>query len=200
MRTDKEQQEFYEKAKKFEEERIKEEEKQRKQRFLSSLPERYKSADYKDVDFRIKKAFEEIKETRKGIYIYGGVGIGKTHIAVALRKQCYSQELRCRFYNAVDILDKIRDDYRNKDTYNLDKILDYKGLLIIDDIGAEKITEWVLETFYRIINQRYEDMLPVIFTSNFSLGELSERLGERISSRIAGSCEVVELTGNDKRL
>ena len=164
------------------------------------IPLRYKDVDYKDLKQQIKTTFDGIKESRKGMYIYGGVGTGKTHIAYAIYKQCQELKLKCRFYNSVDVLDKIRDDYKNSDTHNLQNILDFQGLLIIDDIGAEKITDWVLETFYRIINSRYENMLPVIYTSNFSLGELSERLGERIPSRIAGGCEIIELKGNDKRL
>lgn len=164
------------------------------------IPLRFESVDYEKLELNIKKIFEAMKESRKGLYIFGKVGTGKTHIVYALYKQCQKLKFKCRFYNSIDILDKIKDDYRNSDVYNLKSILDYKGLLIIDDIGAEKITDWVLETFYRIVNQRYENMLPVIFTSNFSLDELADRLGERIPSRIVGSCEIIELTGKDKRL
>ena len=81
-----------------------------------------------------------------------------------------------------------------------EKIMDFKGLLFIDDIGAEKMTEWVAETFYLILNYRYNEMLPTIFTSNLSPSELAERIGDRIVSRIIGSSDVIKLDGEDRRL
>ena len=72
--------------------------------------------------------------------------------------------------------------------------------MIIDDIGAEKLTEFVRQTFYYIINEREQWLKKTIITSNYSLDELDEYIDGRISSRIAGMCEIVELGGKDRRV
>ena len=66
--------------------------------------------------------------------------------------------------------------------------------------GSEKITEWVLETFYLLINKKYNERIPLVITSNFKLMNLATQLNDRIVSRIVEMCDVVELTGEDRRL
>ena len=73
-------------------------------------------------------------------------------------------------------------------------------ILILDDLGSEKITEYLRTTFYYIFNEREIWERPTIITSNLSLEELDNHLGARVSSRIAGSCEVLKFTGKDRRL
>jgi hypothetical protein len=72
--------------------------------------------------------------------------------------------------------------------------------LILDDIGTEKPSEWAQQNIFLIIDRRYETLRQTIFTSNLSLDELSERLGDRITSRIAEMCKVIELKGKDRRI
>jgi len=72
--------------------------------------------------------------------------------------------------------------------------------LLLDDVGVEKPSEWALQTIYLIIDRRYREMKSTFFSSNFSLSQLAKRLGDRITSRIAGMCEVIELKGKDRRL
>ena len=62
------------------------------------------------------------------------------------------------------------------------------------------MTCWVGETFYSIINTRYERMLPTFFSSNLSLPELAEKMGDRIASRIAEMCQIIKLSGKDLRI
>jgi DNA replication protein DnaC len=72
-------------------------------------------------------------------------------------------------------------------------------MLLLDDLGAAKSSEWVEETTYRLLNRRYEAMLPSIFTTNLPLAELREGLGDRLASRLVEICERVVLTGADRR-
>lgn len=72
-------------------------------------------------------------------------------------------------------------------------------LLLMDDLGAARISEFTEETTYRLIDARYSDMRPSIFTSNLTPQELSESLGGRIASRLQGMCRVVVLKGDDRR-
>lgn len=176
-----------------------------------TIPLRYINAAYKDVPADIKSAFEKLRETRKGLYIHGPVGTGKTHIIWAMRK--YLNEL-CEsnlkngisgpyssLYNTTELLHKIRAEFgRNSNDDLLGEILENKSILFLDDIGAEKLSDWVLETFYLIINRRYEDMRPTIFTSNLPISDLAERIGDRTTSRIVEMCDIFKLDGSDRRL
>lgn len=168
------------------------------------LPKRYEKADYKSVPENIKTIFEKIPTTRQGLYIHGSAGVGKTHIAYALLKAGYEVlHKNTKIYNTTELLHSMRNDFNkdcNKEYCISNEVRDYRGILIFDDIGAEKLSEWVQETFYLIINKRYNDMLPTIFTSNLSVPQLAEHFGDRITSRIVGMCDIVEIKGEDRRL
>jgi len=165
------------------------------------IPPRYEKTSWQDVPKKIQASVEQIRETRKGIYLHGESGTGKTHIAYAIAK--YVEEamhIKVKIYNSPNLFASIRDAMDGEYRGFMRDLLEYKGLLIIDDVGAEKPTEWVFEQFYRIINHRYEQKLPIIFTSNLSLESLAEKLDGRIPSRIVEMCEVIELGGADRRL
>ena len=73
-------------------------------------------------------------------------------------------------------------------------------LLQIDDVGAEKTSDWVLEQLYAIVNQRYEDQRSIVITTNLmNRDELAEQIGERTVSRLEEICEVIPITGPDQR-
>lgn len=73
------------------------------------------------------------------------------------------------------------------------------GLLLLDDVGATKGSEWVEEITYRLVNHRYDAMLPTIYATNFAPDQLREALGDRIASRMAETCTRVVLEGPDRR-
>ncbi len=172
-----------------------------------NLPKRYENAKWEDVPTAIQDAFEAIKSTGKGLYIHGAVGTGKTHICWALKKHYDKPESfrYLRFWNVVDLMHEIRTDF-DRGQYDKrrpeEELTDSneRRLLILDDIGAEKATDFVAETLYRIINFRYNHMLPTIFTSNLPVGELADKIGERSASRIVEMCDLHELTGADRRI
>ncbi len=72
-------------------------------------------------------------------------------------------------------------------------------LLLLDDLGAAKTSEWTEELTYRLINHRYEHMLPTLITTNLPTAELRTALGDRVASRLAEMTERVVLTGPDRR-
>lgn len=168
-----------------------------------NVPRRYEHASWEDVPQGIQDAVREIRKTRKGLYIWGSVGSGKTHAAYAIFKKLKEANVAVRFHNTTELIFEIRRDFE-RDAYNktrLDERLpDYEGILILDDIGAERLTDFVLETFYLIVNTRYNQQLPTIFTSNLPISELAERIGDRAASRIVEMCDIVKLDGEDRRL
>ncbi len=168
------------------------------------IPTRYQNAQYESIPQDIRDRFEKIRETRRGLYIHGPVGTGKTHIAYALKKKwCEQQGRSALFWNTTELLRSIKNDF-DKKLYDRDReeqnIMESRGLLFLDDIGSEKITDFVAETFYLIVNHRYQEVLPIIFTSNLPIKDLAERIGDRTASRIVEMCDVVELIGDDKRM
>ena len=169
------------------------------------IPQRYIDAKWEDVPEKIRTLFETIKETRRGMYIYGDVGTGKTHIAYAMKNRWDNPEAGrwAQFWNTTELLREIRKDFdRNpyEKSHADSEIMRFGGLLFLDDVGSEKISDWVAETFYTIINRRYMDMLSTIITSNLPVAALADRIGDRTASRIVEMCEVVELVGSDRRI
>lgn len=167
-------------------------------------PARYQEAKYESVPEEIRSKFEKIRDTRRGMYIHGEVGTGKTHIAYALATK--TEELlraRAMMWNTTELLREIRADfdrnYRDKERIE-ERLMEFRGMLFLDDVGTEKITDWVAETFYLIINRRYNEKLPTIITSNLPIATLADRIGDRTVSRIVEMCDVVELIGEDRRI
>lgn len=172
----------------------------------SKIPARYRDADLEKCDIAIREwAYGPKDKDQKGLYLWGPVGTGKTYAAYALYKTLMVNNIPTRISNAAALLQDIRDDfkYSSRDAYYQSKFdgwVDYTGVLIIDDLGAEKPSEWALETFYTLVNTRYEAMRPILFTSNFSLEEIAGRLGDRIASRVMEMCTIMKLDGADRRL
>lgn len=171
-----------------------------------STPKRYEHADWKDVPPKVKDYFKSHAYQDKGLYIFGKVGTGKTHILYAIKKKVRDGGGTMLIWNVANLLYEIKQDFSRDD--KRDPIDDLCGesakifprIYALDDIGAEKPSDFVIETLYRIINDFYVDKRPIILTSNYSLGELAERIGERTASRIAEMCSIVELGGDDRRM
>jgi len=166
----------------------------------AGIPSRFEEAVIEQIEPR----FQNLAGT---LFIHGPAGTGKTHLAVALLrehlKECERYYLSARFVEVPELLMEMRDTFREKaGRSEMDLLEDYSGcdLLVLDDLGAEKPSEWVTQTLYLLVNRRYTREKRTIVTSNLSLKQLNERLGDRIVSRLAGMCRVVELTGKDRRL
>lgn len=187
---------------------------------LSRIPERYrytialKPENGEDLEaFTVLDNYKNdvlnmVNEGR-GLYIWGkSTGNGKTSWACKImsyffRKIAFNTGLENEglYIFLPTFLEDLRDNYDNKDP-EFDEILRMIKtcrLLIIDDIGAERVTDWVRERMVSIINTRVSNNLTTIYTSNLSPEELRSELGDRIASRVLGSSQVVEITSGDRR-
>jgi DNA replication protein DnaC len=110
---------------------------------------------------------------------------------------------KIKFISVPELLLRIRASFKTGSDEDESAILEYfseKDILFLDDMGSEKTTEWVLQTLYLLIDRRYRDMKKTIISSNLTLDELAQKLDDRIASRIAGMCKVIEIKGKDRRL
>src|SRR3990167_7956081 len=183
---------------------------------MINIPARFMDADFSTLPPNIQGKFDNLfgrDDDKIGLFLHGGAGVGKTYMlfAYANKQQNIIEEQKklgkyygsgVLFWNTTNLLREIRNEFDNKKSGwdSLADCMDYENTLMLDDVGSEKMTEWVRETFYLLINARYEKMLATIITSNFSLQELAERIGDRTASRIAEMCEIVELVGKERRI
>ncbi len=142
------------------------------------------------------------REEGRGLYFCGGVGTGKTHLAVAVMNDLIRRErVPSLFVTVPELLDNLRGAYNDpaKDLDEWMEAVKNADLLILDDLGSEKPTLWVQERLFVIINHRYRETLPTLITSNTGPKDLPAQLGERTASRIFSMCTGVELEGDDYR-
>ena len=156
------------------------------------------------------------KTKKSGLLLIGGNGSGKTHLATAVLRELTRKGFQCTFFTYQHLLDKIRSGYdpnsgaSAREAYQ--SALDAE-VLLLDDLGAHRVTDWVEDTITSIITHRANNRLPILATTNFrdeSLDGsmpadtaaqvargpyLSERIGMRARSRLSEMCQVISTRG-----
>lgn len=151
-----------------------------------------------------KQAVDKLKEFRVGdgsICLYGAAGRGKTHLALSVARKAKQEGLSVLALKAIDMLTRLKRTYDRKDDVaeiDIMRVLKNIDLLVIDDIGQEKTTEWVRAKFYEIIDYRHRRR-STIYTTNLSSGETERKEGQALVSRIWGSELRLEIGGEDYR-
>lgn len=174
----------------------------------SAFPARFAEAitDHPNV-MEWAATFKNTLSPPLGLVLLGPTGTGKTWQAYgALRAACLHPVptrigYRRRQWKAAPFAD-IMAQLRPRSKVDSEAIMDQLksvDLLLVDDLAAAKGSEWVEEQTYRLINGRYEAMLPTIFTTNLGGAELREAIGDRIASRLVETCVRVALSGEDRR-
>ena len=145
---------------------------------------------------------ENFTSESKGLRLVGGYGVGKTHLVASIIHRLAEKGIAAVFVVVPELLRAIRRGFNqpNEAADELVKLTEEAELLILDDLGAEKPSDWVQEQLYVIINRRYENMLPTIITTNCTMNELKDRVGERTASRIIEMTTPYKITASDYRL
>jgi DNA replication protein DnaC len=169
-----------------------------------------------------KFAFEYDPRDGMGLLIIGKIGTGKTHLAVGLTKELIlNRGVACLFYDYRELLKEIQNSYNSTvQTTELDVLrpIFEAEVLVLDELGAVKPTEWVWDTVSLILNTRYNNTRTTIITTNFEdqpaagangAGSavravtrpetLGDRIGERMRSRLHEMCRVIKMEGEDFR-
>src|ERR1700728_1995326 len=154
----------------------------------------------------------------RGLLLTGSVGVGKTHLAVGIVQALITEKgVHALFCDYRELLKRIQESYNpqvaSTELQILTPIFEAE-VLILDELGAQKPTDWVWDTVALILNTRYNDKRTTLITTNYpnapaalarnadkSIREetLGDRIGERMRSRLAEMCVEVEMRGNDLR-
>lgn len=173
--------------------------------------ERIRPKMIKNLTPRIQKDLEDINEPDslpeeiQSSFIYGPARYGKTIYSVFMKlkeeENLYLDKVlgkECVFISTPELFQQIKQTYEKSSEKTEQEIINYYSnvhLLILDDFGTMKTTDWLIQTLYLIINRRYENMMKTIFTSNKSLSQLAIDLGDdRITSRIESMCILIKKT------
>jgi len=163
----------------------------------------------RDALRRATRLVDQFPVVDRGLLFHGDNGVGKTHLAVALMKEAIRRKgARAVFFETRDLLKLVRDTYNDQveatELEVLRPVLEAE-LLVLDDIGAEKKSEWVEETLGLVVNTRYSERRVTVLTTNLTDADNMEpnsvalQLGLRIRSRLKEMCDWVEIAGPDTR-
>jgi len=196
----------------------------------SSIPARYAQCTFDSYQTEGNTALAAAKITvenwtaqypieRTGLLVVGPSGVGKTHLAVAALRQLMSKGVHCQFCDYRELLKQIQNSYnpsvQSTELEVLQPVFESE-VLLLDDLGAVKPSEWVWDTVSLILNNRYNDNRATLITTNFLDGParnsatsgaqaagreetLGDRIGERMRSRLFEMCRLVQIHGKDYR-
>ena len=186
----------------------------------SVIPPRYRGVSFdrppvSDMarDLQTKIAVNEVRDfvenleerlrQGRGLWLFGDTGTGKTTLAMLISKAALEAGKTVAIYSLPKLLARIRRTYDSEpggDSYiSFFERLTSVDLLHIDDLGAEKRSDWVLEQLYALINERYESERSVLITTNLPHPDLEEQIGSRTVSRLTQMCDEIEVRGDDRR-
>lgn len=144
--------------------------------------------------------FEELRKTGKGLLLYGTVGTGKTYAACEVANALIDRGYPVLVTNFARLTNTIQGMFDGKQEY-IDSLNKFQ-LLVIDDLGTERNSEFMQEMVYNIIDSRYRSGLPFIVTTNLTIEEIKkpgDRGRARIYDRLIEKCFPIEVTGGSRR-
>lgn len=144
--------------------------------------------------------FDAMRSNGTGLLLYGSVGCGKSFAAACIANALIDNGTPCMMTNFARIINRLQESFAGRQKY-IDNLSRF-DLLVIDDMAAERNTEYVWEQVMTIIDARYRSGLPVVVTTNLTIGELADPADirrQRVYSRLKEMCLPIEVTGADRR-
>ena len=165
-------------------------------RFQSSTLETLSEQSLDDVRYW-KKA--RLLEPGTNLILSGPRGVGKTHVAYAVLRDQFLRGRPVLAWQTVDLFDALRPN-SDHDTSKVLRDVGNVEILLLDDVGATRTTDWTLERFTGLIEQRYRENLPTIITTNLNQNEITDVIGLRAADRLYGGSVQMLLTGPSRRV
>lgn len=142
---------------------------------------------------------EKFHRNRKSLLMLGYSGLGKTHLSCAIADVCVKNGFVVMYASSQSLFEQI--EHNRHDVQDIVNDIIGCDLFILDDLGTEYLTPYGQSVLYNIINTRIINNNPCIFTSNLTEDkDIRRKYGEKIASRLLGSCDVLEFAGEDLRL
>jgi len=180
------------------------ERRERGERWATIIPRRFVDAHLDGIEDMNPEAETMLREwsdavSRNNLLLTGPVGTGKTYAALAaVRPYLFGCGLDVEFWPVVELLDALKPGRELADGGW--RRLAEVPVLVLDDIGAERATDWSDEQLYALVNRRWLNELPTVCTTNLPPGEMAAAVGDRMFSRLARSGAVaIEMSGEDRR-
>lgn len=170
----------------------------RLRQWLQAIPSRFSECHMTDLDDKVREVLEAYVDApaARNLVLLGPTGTGKTHAAAAVARALHAQGWELDFVPVVELLDELRPGGREGALENYASAT----LLLLDDLGAERPTDWTGERMYALVNRRWLEERPTLVTSNLGPDELEAAVGSRVFSRLVGNdAVVVKMTGPDRR-
>jgi DNA replication protein DnaC len=196
----------------------------------AGIPARYENCEFSDYRTDTNHALAAAKIAtekwandypldKRGLLLIGPRGVGKTHLSIAALKQLMRKGVTCSFCDYRELLKRIQNSYNPSVQATELEVLRpifESEVVVLDDLGAVKPSEWVWDTVSLVLNTRYNDNLTTIITTNFEDGParklsvsgpqaaareetLGDRIGERMRSRLLEMCRLIKVDGKDFR-
>ena len=153
-----------------------------------------------DIARKYVENFDAMRSQGTGLLLYGNVGCGKSFAAACIANALIDRGTPCMMTNFSRIINKLQESFDGRQKY-IDNLSRF-DLLVIDDMAVERNTEYVWENVMNIVDSRYRSGLPLIVTTNLTIGELadpSDIRRQRVYSRLKEMCVPIEVTGADRR-
>ncbi len=183
---------------------------------LMRLPARYRGKGL--IPGKLSEMGLEAVRKGESLFLTGKQGSGKTHLAIALMGCWYSETLALHenkiypmkgapvFLPVVELLLEIKNSWREQEDKRTESEMEVLNkysrcpFLVLDDLGAEKMSEWSRTVFYLLLDRRYRDMKQTIITSNLTQGQIATEFDARVASRISEMGVCLNLGDKDWRL
>ena len=153
-----------------------------------------------DIARKYVENFDAMRSQGTGLLLYGNVGCGKSFASACIANALIDRGTPCMMTNFSRIINRLQESFDGRQKY-IDNLSRF-DLLVIDDMAVERNTEYVWENVMNIVDSRYRSGLPLIVTTNLTIGELadpSDIRRQRVYSRLKEMCVPIEVTGADRR-